>query len=153
MFITNIGNNTKYVQSVGMHWRKSIGQHDVEVQEANNQWFQSDYGCGPRLATSVVELGDACPRVEYLEMLPLQTHFHSDNAKDIGGKSHNEWTLVKALCDLDLKRFYMITPGNGFLATLDTDEASYWEKEIKKYRDIEAYVNEQIYVNRSGMEG
>lgn len=152
MFITIIGDNAKYIQSVSMHW--SSGEHDVEVQKAHKQWFpQSEYG--PRLAKSVVELREACPRLEYLEMLPGQIHFHSDDAKNIVGKSHNEWTLVKALCDLDLKKFHMVTPGDGFLATLeiDTSEASWWEKEIKKYRDIEAYVNEQIHANRSRIEG
>ncbi|KAJ9655924.1 hypothetical protein H2201_008697 [Coniosporium apollinis] len=156
MFLTTIGDkNAKDLKSISMHWTKSRGPHSANIKATHREWhLRSELCFGPSLAKSIKELQDACPNLEYLEMLRCRPNIPTADAKDFTSKHYSEWNMVKTLCESSVKVFSILEPGEKFLANLRRSPEIFaaWEREIKQDREIQEYVNEHVRA-RSGLLG
>lgn len=136
IFIMTIGEkNAEHIRSISVDWRKSTGTHSKEIKESHSRWkLRSILQFGPRVAESVIELRNAFPQLEYLEMRPCPTfHLSRIDLKE-NEKHYSEWTIVKELCSLNVARFSFIIPWQ---------QSNYQEK-IQLYLEINTYINNQI---------
>jgi hypothetical protein len=75
-----------------------------------------------------VELRNACPQLEYLEVqLYGAVYLPSLDYKQVD-RHYSEWGIVKALCTLSVQRFSFITP----------------RESTHNNPEIETYINKQI---------
>ncbi|KAF1922506.1 uncharacterized protein M421DRAFT_11463, partial [Didymella exigua CBS 183.55] len=70
IFLTSLQKTAEFIKSVTFNWLKSNGPHSEETKRDFKRWslrFELSYG--PELSTSIRELAEACPRLEFLEMI------------------------------------------------------------------------------------
>jgi hypothetical protein len=130
MFIMAIGKeNTRHVLSVSVDLRKSTGVHSDKIKNEHAQWqLHLNKIHGPTLAESIIELRNACPQLEYLEVQLYGAVYHPSLDYKQVDRHYSEWGIVKALCTLSVQRFSFITLKDS----------------THNYPEIEMYINKQI---------
>jgi hypothetical protein len=140
IFLRSLGRTAKFVKSVTFSWLKSNGPHSQEIKQEFKGWSLRSETCyGPELSTSIQELTDACPRLEFLEMIALDSNLPTKDAKELRDQPYQQWTIVKRICELHLKGFRYPT----WSLPETTDEAlnSFRRQQATLRAEIEDHVN------------
>ncbi|KAH8746314.1 hypothetical protein F5882DRAFT_387378 [Hyaloscypha sp. PMI_1271] len=128
MFIAAIGErNGNFGQSVSIDFfRKSSRKHTKETRDVHKEWTQQfEYAHGQRLSD--------IPKADKKEQ-----HINPCT----------EWTWVRELGNLKVKRFSVLMPSEGFTLGVGHDEG--WKKNIECSLKIKECVNNRILGHKKG---
>jgi hypothetical protein len=108
MFLSAVGEQAKHVKSVTFNWRKSRGHHSNEVEASHTTWKLQSADCrGPTELTSLQELAEHCPHLEYVEIVG-DLGIRPKIALQSG--SHLDCPYVQILCNMRLQGFSYLFP-------------------------------------------
>jgi hypothetical protein len=153
MFIKTVSKeNIGHVRSVSLSWLSNQDhQRQAYLRECKKRMRDPRMKNGRGLAMSVIELHNACPVLEYLEMLPKETTLSQlFGVSTLDPKFNNPGEMTRALCDLTVKKFSFVLPRLKRIERLGR-EGRYSLQDLHAlsvtigyYHSLEAYVNKEI---------
>ncbi|KAF1353035.1 hypothetical protein EJ07DRAFT_158853 [Lizonia empirigonia] len=123
VFLIALRGNARHIKSVTFSLVKSYIPHSKEIKEKFKNWtLRSDKYYGPEISVIVRDLGKACPNLEFLEIIDIDTgdSIPNKDRKEFQGKPCKQWTFVRELCALKLKDFSYPSPSE----LLNSDQRS-----------------------------
>jgi hypothetical protein len=166
-FLSAVGEQAKHVKSVTFNWRKSRGHHSNEVEASHTTWKLQSADCrGPTELTSLQELAEHCPHLEYVEIVG-DLGIRPKIALQSG--SHLDCPYVQILCSMRLQGFSYLFPsttrrgaisasmaaaqGLPYISPFDYPDSERTLNQRKKlWEAVEAGVRKKIKEQSSGEE-